>query len=292
MARSMTGFGKAVVENDGEVITVEVSTVNHRYLDCSVRTPSAWSALEPLIKQTVRDRVSRGKIQISVNRKRAGMSNKAIHFDEEIAKQYVTAASELNRLLNSQEGLSLNVLAQLEGVFYYEELTEDIDRIRDIVVGVINDSLSQLDTMRCNEGDALARDVRTRVDLMRKTLAELEEQLPRLSGQYEARLRSRIEDLKGDTNLTEERIAMEVALLAEKADVTEEVVRLKTHLDHMLELLDQDGPIGRQLDFLSQEIQREVNTLGVKTREGGVTKEVLTLKGELEKIREQVQNIE
>lgn len=292
MARSMTGFGKAVVEHDGEMITVEVSSVNHRYLDCSVRTPSAWSALEPVIKQTVRERVSRGKVQVSLNRKRSGSSNKTIHFDQEIAKQYVTAATELNRLLESNENLTVNVLAQLEGVFYYEELTEDIDRIRGMVVEVINNSLSELDTMRCTEGDALARDLRERVDLMRKTLAEVEEQLPRLSEQYEARLRARIDDLKGETNLTEERIAMEVALLAEKADVTEEVVRLKTHLDHMLELLDQDGPIGRQLDFLSQEIQREVNTLGVKTREGGVTKEVLTLKGELEKIREQVQNIE
>jgi uncharacterized protein (TIGR00255 family) len=292
MPHSMTGFGKASAHLDGDVISIEISAVNHRFLDCSVRTPSAWSALEPLIKQAVRNRLGRGKIQVFVNRKRQGSPIRAVHFDAGVAKQYADAAAELGDMLASDAPLSIDTLAQLEGVFYHEEPDEDIERVRDVVIEALNSGLSELDTMRANEGAALAADLHGRVDLMRETLAVVEEHLPRIAEQYETRLRTRIDELKGDTNLSEERIAMEVALLAEKADVTEEVVRLKTHLDHTVELLGQDGPIGRQLDFLSQEIQREVNTLGVKSRECSVTREILTLKSELEKIREQVQNIE
>lgn len=291
MPRSMTGFGKATSAIDGDLVSVEVSAVNHRYLDCSVRSPSAWVSLEPVVKQVVRGRLGRGKIQITLNRKRQGSSIKAVHLDEDVARQYVAASGALSALAGGGS-LSVDVLAQLEGVFYYDESLEDLDRAQSAIEKVVNAALDALDAMRTAEGAALARDMRGRVALMRETLAGIEELLPRLSEQYEARLRARIDDLRGDTNITEERIAMEVALLAEKADVTEEVVRLKTHLDHTIELLEQDGPIGRQLDFLSQEIQREVNTLGVKTRECGVTREILTLKSELEKIREQVQNIE
>jgi uncharacterized protein (TIGR00255 family) len=288
----MTGFGKAVTEYNGDVITAEFSAVNHRYLDCSVRTPYAWAALEPVIKQRVRDRLGRGKIQITLNRKRSGGVHRLVLFDKEMASQYVAAFEELNTLTGTKEPISLTTLAQMDGVLYQEDAEEDVEQIKDIVNAVVDDGLAQLDAMRATEGAALAKDLRERIEGMAQSLASIEGQLPRISEEYEKRLRSRIDDLKADTNVTEERIALEVAVLAEKADVTEEVVRFKTHLAHFLELLGQDEPVGRQLDFLSQELQREVNTLGVKTRDSGTTKEVLALRGELEKVREQVQNIE
>jgi uncharacterized protein (TIGR00255 family) len=186
----------------------------------------------------------------------------------------------------------LNVLVELEGVLYQEETDEDIEALEPSLVSVLEAALEKLDGMRLTEGKALEQDVRSRLVSMRATLSSIEARLPELNSAYETRLRTRIRDLNAEAGLTEERIAIEVALMAEKTDVTEEVVRFRTHLDHMEEILASKDSIGRRLDFLTQEIQREVNTLGVKTRDANVAKEVLDLKAETEKIREQIQNIE
>ncbi|MBI5094771.1 MAG: YicC family protein [Candidatus Hydrogenedentes bacterium] len=292
MTRSMTGFGKASCDFDGDVVSVELSSVNHRYLDCSVRLPMAWSVLEPVVKETVKNHLTRGRVHITVTRKRGPGSGGEVRFDTHLARKYIEASKELNVLLGSYETLSLNVLAQLEGVFYHEEAEEDLDRVKDVLTDIVNKALTQLDGMRVTEGRALADDLRQRVDLMRQTLATVEQRLPQLNEFYCARLKARIAELNLDAGLTEERIAIEVALMAEKGDVTEEVVRFKAHLDHMLEMLESKEPVGRRLDFLAQEVQREINTLGVKTRDADVAKDVLNLKAELEKIKEQVQNIE
>jgi uncharacterized protein (TIGR00255 family) len=288
----MTGFGKASCEFNGSMLSIELSTVNHRFLDCSCRLPSSWWAVEPLIKQAVRERISRGRMGVNVNRKRSSSSSQVVHFDRVLAEQYAQAAREMGQMLGTNELPSLNVLAQLEGVFYQEEADEDLEAVGRVVVGAVNEALDQLDAMRTAEGRVLEQDLRQRVTLICDVLGGIVERLPTLNQLYEKRLRARIDELKGEVPITEERIAMEVALLAEKGDVTEETVRLTTHLDHFLELLDAPEPIGRKLDFLTQEIQREINTLGVKTRDGDVTKEVLRMKAELEKIREQIQNIE
>ncbi|HOE66170.1 MAG TPA: YicC family protein [Candidatus Hydrogenedentes bacterium] len=292
MIRSMTGFGKAACDVNGRTVSVEVSSVNHRYLDCSARVPMAWVALEPVVKQVVREHLSRGKVNVTVNRKRAQTTGQAVRLDRELARQYVDASKELGQLLGACEPLSLSVLAQMDGVFFQEEEDEDLETAKELVTAVVGEALKKLDAMRAQEGQALADDLRRRLSHMRTVLASIEERLPALNERYETRLRTRIEELKSDLSLTEERIAIEVALMAEKGDVTEEVVRLRTHLDHAEELLSSGEAVGRRLDFLAQEIQREVNTLGVKTRDADVAKEILGMKAELEKIREQVQNIE
>ncbi len=292
MTRSMTGFGKADGSFGGQFIVVEVAAVNHRYLDMSTRIPNGWAALEPEIKQFLRNAVSRGKLCVTISRKRAPGEGAKIRFDAETARQYVDASKELTSLLGGYENLSVNVLAQLEGVFIQEEPEEDLEAVKECLLGIIGEALARLDTMRANEGAALAVDIRERVQLIRNSLSAIEARLPDLNAQHEARLRARIQELAVDLSLTEERIAIEVALLAEKADVTEEVVRLKTHLEHLEELMGSAEPVGRRVDFLLQEIQREINTLGVKTRDCDVSKDVLTMKAELEKVREQVQNIE
>lgn len=292
MTRSMTGFGKAAGEYNGQAITVEVSAVNSRYLDCNLRLPPSWTALDPILKQTIRKHVQRGKLTVTVNRKRTMSAAKSVKFDAGIAQQYIDAAKELTSLIGSYETLPLSVLAQMDGVLYHEEADEDLAALEPVLVNIAESALERLDSMRANEGKALADEIRQRIGLIRQGVAAIETRLPELNAMYEERLRVRIDELRDDTNITDERMAVEVALMAEKSDVTEEVVRLKAHLDHLEEILGADEPSGRKLDFLTQEIHREVNTLGVKTRDANVAKDVLGLKAEVEKMREQIQNIE
>lgn len=292
MVRSMTGFGKASREFKGEVISVELNSVNHRFVDISLRIPGAWCSLDGEVKQEIRRHIDRGKITATVNRRREASSGQTVQLDREVARKYIEAARELQQMLGHNEALSLNTLVRLEGVFYYEDSEEDLEELRPVLLSIVGDAMAQMNAMRAAEGRALEEDLRQRVAFMRDALAVIEARLPELNQLYEERLRTRIAELRQEISVTEERIALEVALLAEKADVNEEVVRFKTHLDHMLELLESQEPIGRRLDFLSQEIGREVNTLGVKTRDSDVAKEIIRLKSELEKIREQLQNIE
>lgn len=292
MTRSMTGFGKASRSLDGEMVTVELSAVNHRYLDAVVSLPPSWLALEPAIKEQVRKQVARGKVRVLVARKRTGAARDSVRCDEDLARQYVEASRKLGHLLGALEPLSLDTLVQLEGVVFQEAPEEDLDAAHDVVAAALDEALGALNGMRDTEGAALAEELTLRVSLMREALATVEQRLPEVEQAYAARLRTRIDELGADANVTEERLAVELALAAEKGDVTEETVRFKTHLDHVFELLDGPEPAGRALNFLVQEIQREINTLGSKVRDTEVTREVLRMKAELEKFREQVQNIE
>lgn len=293
MIRSMTGFGRAAGDFDGQQVNIELSAVNHRFLDCSVRLPSSWAPLEPVAKEIIKTRLSRGKVNVSVGRKRAGTCGRGVHLDSDVARQYVEASQALAGLLGVKETLTLNTLAGMDGVFYQEDSEEDLDAVQKALAPILEEALTRVNAMRETEGKALEEDIRYRIALIRESLAAVESRLPELNRLYEERLRTRIDELKSDVGITDERIAIEVAFLAEKADVTEEVVRLKTHLDHMVELLGSDEvAVGRKLDFLAQEVQREVNTLGVKTRDADVSKEIIAMKAEVEKIREQVQNVE
>ncbi len=292
MARSMTGFGKSVAELDGVEISAEISSVNHRYLDCSVRVPGAWMSVEHAVKSKVKSKVSRGKVTVSIRRKRSGAGVGRLVFDAEVARQYLESAKQLSDLHGGNEEISIDTLAGLDGVFTVEESEHDMDLVSKTLTSAVGDALEQLCEMREREGQALVSDMNERVSVLREFLGRIEQRLPSLNEGYEKRLRERLASLAADTSLTEERLAIEVAVIAEKRDVTEEVVRLKAHMEHMLELLESDEPVGRQLDFLIQEMLRETNTLGVKTRDLEVCREVLGLKGELEKVREQVQNIE
>lgn len=292
MTRSMTGYGKAACDFNGDAVSVEIGTVNHRYLDCSCRMPNAWSALESVVRDVVKDKLSRGKVNVSITRKRAPSSESAVRFDLQVARQYVAACDELRETLGLTGQLSLDTLAQMEGVFYHEDPEQDMDEARAVLERLVSEAVDNLNAMRLSEGEALAQEVGARVEALRQALARVEERLPALNQLYDERLRARIADLSSEVSVTEDRIALEVALLAEKGDVTEEVVRLKTHFDHVIEMLTSPKPCGRELNFLTQELQREVNTLGVKVRDTDVAREVLGMKAEVEKIREQVQNIE
>ncbi len=292
MSRSMTGFGKAGAELDGDLISVEVCAVNHRFLDCTFRLPPCWTLLEPVLRDTVKQQVERGKVSVYIGRRRGTAARQSVRFDADVARQYIEASRQLADLMNTTQAISLDVVAQLEGVFYQEEREDDLEEVRAVLEQTLTAALAQFNAMREAEGAALVQELRARVHTMRASTSEIEARLPELARLYEDRLRARLRELSGELNLPEERIAMELALLADKADVTEELVRLRSHLDQTSELLSSDEPIGRELNFLAQEIQREANTLGSKLRDGDVGRQVLRIKSELEKLREQAQNLE
>jgi len=292
MTRSMTGFGRITTDIDNESVTIEVYAVNHRFLECSFRLPSVWAALETDLRNVLKQHLSRGKVTVSLRRGRGATGRAVIRFDEENAQQYIDASRELARMMNSTEALSLDVLAQMEGVFYQEEQEQDLERTKAILLDGLGEALEQLNQARTQEGEVLARDVAERIAEMRHALAAVEVRLPDLSAAHVQRLRDRVAELNTDVGLPEDRLAIEIALMADKMDVNEEVVRLNSHFDQVEKLLAHPEPIGRDLNFLAQELQREINTLGSKLRDSDVTREVLRLKAELEKLREQAQNIE
>ena len=292
MPRSMTGFGRATGVCGDETLTIEISAVNHRFLDCSFRLPSVWSTIEPALRDAVKTRIARGKLNVYVGRQRGGNGRQRVVFDEEAAAQYVEASRELMRLMSTTQAVSIDTIAQLEGVFVPEEEEADLEAITAALSALVGEAADQLNTMRDTEGRALGDALQDHIAVMREALDAIEAQAPELNTKYEERLRERVKELAADAAVAEERVALEVALMAEKNDVSEEIVRLKSHFDHVMEHLESDGPVGRELNFLTQEIQREANTLGSKLRDIGVSREILRIKTELEKFREQVQNVE
>lgn len=289
----MTGFGKASGELNGVVVSVEVSSVNHRFLDVSVRMPSEWSAVEPVLRELLSKRVSRGKVSVNVNRRRGGEAAQTLRFDADIARRYVEASRELAHLAGNEQGrLTVDALAQLEGVFYFAEEQADLDATKTLLAALLENAAAGLNDMRRTEGAALKTELVARLGTIRAALERVAGRLPEINRFYEERLRERLRALALEAGIREERLALEAALMSEKGDVTEEAVRIKAHLEHALEIMDSAEPSGRQLNFLTQELQREINTLGSKVRDTAVVRETLDMKAELEKFREQIQNIE
>ncbi|MBI2423167.1 MAG: YicC family protein [Candidatus Hydrogenedentes bacterium] len=292
MTVSMTGFGHASGTVDGEQTSIEVSSVNHRYLECLFRMPSSWAGVEAALRERVKQKVVRGKLTVSIRREKNGATRVPIHFDVSVASQYLEHSRTLARMMNTTEAVSLNVVMGLEGVFYQEEVEQDLAVIeRDLTV-LLDAALNGLNESRLREGAALREDLLQRIAAMAGCLGTVEQRLPEIQQAYETRIRERLRELNAEVGLTQDRVALEVAMLAEKIDVNEEIVRLKSHFDHARHLFGSGTAYGRDLNFLSQELQREVNTLGSKIRDVEITREVLTMKAELEKLREQAQNIE
>lgn len=292
MIRSMTGFGKAAREFSGDAVVMELSAVNHRFLDASIRLPFEWSSLDGPLREVLRERLSRGKVNVSVTRRRANGQTHRLRLDKGLAEQYIQLTRELAHLLGSDERVSLETIAQFPEIFSADSDVDDLELVRTFLVALLGEALDGLEAMRESEGRTLAKDLDARLDLIRDSLAIVEERLPLLNEVYAERLRTRVKELAQDVSVVQDRLALEVALAAERGDVTEETVRLKSHLDHAKELVAGDEPAGRKLNFLSQEIQREINTLGSKVRDTEVVRQVLEMKSELERFREQIQNIE
>ena len=290
MLYSMTGYGQAKSRIGKRQCTVELRSVNHRYLDISVRLPASLSAFESELRKLIGEKIKRGKINVYFSWN--GESESELQIEEKQIAYYVRTLRRIGRGLKLDPGFSISDLIHLPGVFSGNSDSSISDREWALARGLVKQALARLSDMRAREGAQLVKDIEKRLDKVVDSVSvirKLSKQLPEL---YKARLSKRIEELSSGIGLEPQALAREVALFADRSDVTEELVRLEHHLDFFRKTLHEAGEIGKRLDFISQEIHRETNTIASKTASHHVQKHVIGIKTEVEKIREQIQNIE
>jgi uncharacterized protein (TIGR00255 family) len=291
MIRSMTGFGAGHGAAGGEALDVEARSVNHKFCEVKVRLPRELAALEHDAVKQVRERLARGGVDVTV--RRAGTTGTLVpRVDLELAAAYARAFEELRARLGLAGAVGLADVAAAEGVLRLEERALDTDAAREALRAALDAALDGLVAMRAREGEALARDLEVRLAAVEALVARAAELVPRSVDHLKARLAERVEELTRGVPLDPARLAQEVALLADRTDVTEEVTRLGSHLAQARALLRSGEPTGRKLDFLVQEMHREVNTIGSKSQSAEIAAIVVSAKAEVERMREQVQNVE
>ena len=289
---SMTGYGRSRQVLDGREITVEIRSVNHRYLEYSARIPRMYGYLEEKLKTFLQSSVSRGKVEVTVSIQNLTGGDTVVQINQALAKGYLDAMRSQAEILGLQDDLTLSILTRFNDVFTLQKLEEDQQVIWSGVEQVAKQALDQFLEMRRREGDRLKQDITQKLVVLAEHVAAVEEQSPKTVAAYRQRLLQKMEELLADRCIDQQRILMEAGLYAEKIAVDEETVRLKSHLDQFAQMMEQAGPVGRKLDFLVQEINRETNTIGSKAQDLAVTRRVVEMKSEIEKIREQIQNIE
>lgn len=289
--RSMTGYGSAAVSEDGRELALEFKAVNHRYLDLNFRIGKNMSYLEEVIRRSVQEVISRGHVDVYMNYKNGREDAHRIRLDYPLLDAYIAAYREAERT-GLENDLTLTSALRINDVLRLDEAEEDQDAVAALAQRAAKAALFSLDEMRLLEGERLKKDMLERLGLMRGYVASIAEMAPSVVAHYRERLTKRIEDLMGSVQVDQGRLSLEIALFADKCSIDEELVRLRSHFEQFEQLAAQEGPVGRQLDFLVQEMNREVNTIGSKASDIQITNHVLLLKNELEKIREQVQNIE
>ena len=293
MIRSMTGFGRAEVERNGRVLVAEARSVNHRFLEASLRLPRGLQILESRLRGRLEEKVARGKLNLSVSWKGQREEGGVFAVDLELAERYYNALRELRERFEFREPVTLHQVAAMPDIFKWDEPAVDPEEGWEQLALVVDRVLEDLVRMREVEGDALAKDLLARLGRLREALTAVEKRAPERVIEAKERLRSRVAELlKGEAKVDEERLLLEAAFQAERMDCTEECVRLRSHLDQTESLLKVGGAVGRKLNFIAQEMHREANTIGSKGNDTAVTVQVILLKEEIEILREQVQNIE
>lgn len=291
MIRSMTGYGRFDVQIDGAGCSVETRCVNGRHLELSTRLPREWSDKEGLIRETVRELVQRGSLNIYIRRDETP-SEHEVRIDVELARSYVSELRKLAVELHIEPSISVSTLVQIPAIFHGKAEEQERPDVWPELQKAIRTALTAMNAMRDSEGAALAADLTKRLESIREGLLEVErrsiERIPR----ERDRLHERVKNVLGEATLDESRLALEIVLIAEKLDVSEECVRLRSHLDHFVSFMNSTEQAGRKLNFLLQEMNREVNTIGSKTNDAEIALIVVGMKEELERIREQVQNVE
>jgi uncharacterized protein (TIGR00255 family) len=292
MIKSMTGYGRAHEIVDGRDILVEIRSVNHRYNEFSSRVPRAYGYLDEKLKTLLQESVSRGKVEVSVLINNLDGKDALIEVNKSIAHGYISALRKVNEELNLNDDLNLSILSRFSDIFNVTKTVEDEEEIWNSVKQVAVLAFKSFIDMREREGSKLKEDLINRLAKIKVSVKSIEDFMPTISENYRSRLYNKIAEILEERTIEEQRILTEVAIFSEKIAVDEETVRLYSHLEQFNDLLNESNPIGRKLDFLVQEINREVNTIGSKAQGLDVTKIVIDLKSELEKIREQIQNIE
>ncbi len=289
---SMTGYGKGAAQCDGRELTVELKSVNHRYLDIGMRLPRHLAFLEDVIRRSLGEGLSRGHVDVFVNYRNDRSDARTVFVDVPLLCAYVTASRAANGQLGLHDDLGLSAALRLPDVTEVRETGEDPDEVTALAAAALNQAVRALREMRLIEGGRLKADLSMRADTVLRLAGDIALRAPLVVEEYRARLNERIAVLLGKAEVDEARLATEVALFADRASIDEEIVRLGSHVAQMKLLLDSVEPAGRKLDFVVQEMNREFNTIGSKANDAALTNLVLAGKAEIEKIREQVQNIE
>jgi uncharacterized protein (TIGR00255 family) len=291
MIRSMTGFGAASAKRGGEEISVEIRSVNHKFCEVKVRLPRELLALEQDAVRLVKKRLARGGVEVTLRRS-ADRSAVAPRVDLPLARAYQQAYQSLQGALGLGGSVPLETLVAAEGVLVLDECSADLDSARAALATAMDGALDSLTAMRQQEGDALARDIAARLTAVQEWLLKLHKLAPQSVDGYRARLEERIREITRGMAIDPGRLAQEVALFADRVDITEEFTRLASHLEQMRALTGSSEPAGRKMDFLVQEMNREVNTIGSKAQNAEIAGGVVEMKAEIERMREQVQNVE
>ncbi len=288
----MTGFGRGEGETTLGKVFVESRSVNHRYCDINVKLPRRLAPFETRIKELVRSHVSRGRIDISVKVDAMGEERAQLSVDFHLAEQYYRALQSLKEKLRLKDKITLGLLAGAKDLITAKEEPTDLEPYWQEIVPILKRSFQDMDEMKRSEGEALAKDLHQRLQRIAQELEGIKGQYSSRLDAYQNRLAERLRSLLGGVEVDSFRFQQEIAILAERTDITEEIVRAESHLGQFLTLLEADEPVGRKMDFLLQEINREVNTVSSKANDAEISQRAIEIKGELEKIREQVQNLE
>ncbi len=292
MIKSMTGFGRAVKELDGYVITVEIKSVNHRYFEFSSRVPRQYGFIDEKLKSYINSKVSRGKVDCFVGIEALNTEAADVVVNNTLASAYVKALKELEEKYSLKSDYGAFSVSRFPDVLVVKKAEEDEEKLWSCVKSVCDEALEKFIEMRIAEGRRLHDDVYARGQLILDNVAFIEERSPQTVKEYNDKLVERVHELLGDVSLDEARVLQEVAIYADKVAVAEETVRLRSHIEQLNTFLEADEAIGRKMDFLVQEINREANTIGSKAGDVEIARKVVDVKAEVEKIREQIQNIE
>ena len=292
LIKSMTGYGRAVETVNGREFTVELRSVNNRYLDCSVRLPRMLSFAEDAVKQAVKASVSRGKVDVFITVRSETGDEVQVTLNKAVLQSYLDAMHQMVDEFGVADDISVSTVSRLPEVFVIEKPQVDEEQLMADLMRVVTKALEGYDAMRCTEGEALDKDLRSRGNTILELVSQVEAGNGKTVTDYRARLEAKLREVLANTAIDESRILTEAAIFADKVAVDEETVRLRSHLKQMNTMLDAGGAMGRKLDFLLQEMNREANTIGSKCTDVALARIVVDIKAELEKIREQTQNIE
>jgi len=292
LVKSMTGYGRAEETVNGCTITVELRSVNNRYLDCNVRIPRLYLFAEDAIKTRVQNTISRGKVDVFVTLDNAGAGKVQVSVNKPVADGYYAALTQLAQDYHLSNDISVSLLSRFPEVLLAEKAEEDVEQMAKDICAVLDRALADFDQMRTREGERLRDDILSRAATIEAKVALVEERSPQTVSEYRARLEARMNEVLANTQIEPARILTEAAIFADKIAVDEETVRLRSHIGQLREMLSKGGATGRKLDFLIQEFNREANTIGSKCSDIEIARHVVDVKAEIEKIREQVQNLE
>lgn len=292
MVTSMTGFGRGKADDDTHEVTVELKTLNHRYLDVNLRLPRALSFLEDEIRKYVQQSIARGRVEAYIGYKYKGDDRLEVALNESVLEAYRCSFEIISERLGIENKPDLATIINIPDLFTVTEREEDEDLLRNLVFKALDEAMSSLKDMRLKEGIHLEADILKRAALIEGMVMSIEESAPLVVEEYRKKLQNRLKELLNSTELDENRFNTEVAYFADRSNITEELIRLKSHLSQLDQTLRGGGAVGRKLDFIVQEMNREANTIGSKSGHVTITGLVVEMKSEIEKIREQVQNLE